>query len=288
MPLDLNKSRSWFCVCRLGFFLTVFLLKCLYCLQITTLDETIEMPLLVALRERIMEHANNFEAFTLNLVPSIDLEQPLQLAKVAIGLVSFPVNGKSLLESCSICCEDKPLPIMVTMKCLHKFCSHCLRDYVDRKVQSCRAPVRCPEPRCKYYISASECRSFLPFTLFESFEKALAEAKLLDSDRIYCPFPDCSVLLDPRKCLTAGASSSSQTKSSCVECPVCQRFICIGCKVPWHSSMSCEEFQNLPEEERNASDITLHRLAQIKRWKRCQQCRQMIELIHGCYHMTCW
>ncbi|KAJ1421080.1 Bifunctional inhibitor/plant lipid transfer protein/seed storage helical domain [Sesbania bispinosa] len=49
--------------------------------------------------------------------------------------------------------------------------------------------------------------------------------------------------------------------------------------------MSCEEFQNLPEEERDASDITLHRLAQNKRWKRCQ--RRMIELTHGCYHMTC-
>ncbi|XP_061356006.1 E3 ubiquitin-protein ligase RSL1-like [Gastrolobium bilobum] len=253
-----------------------------------TLEKNLEMPLLMALRERILELASNFEAFILNHVPSIDLEQPLQLAKVAIGLVTFPVNGQSLLESCSICCEDKPMPIMVTMKCLHKFCSHCLKAYVDSKVQSCQVPIRCPEPGCKNYISATECRSFLPFTSFESFEKALAEASLLYSDRIYCPFPNCSVLIDPHKCLSARASSSSQSDNSCVECPVCQRFICVDCKVPWHSSMSCEEFQNLPEEDRDASDITLHRLAQNNRWKRCQQCRRMIELTQGCYHMTCW
>ena len=92
------------------------------------------MPLLIALRERILEHANSFETFVLNLVPSVDLEQPLQLAKVAIGLVSLPKKGEKLLESCSICHEDKPLPIMITMKCSHKFCSHCLRAYVDGKV----------------------------------------------------------------------------------------------------------------------------------------------------------
>ncbi|KAI4296983.1 hypothetical protein L6164_036896 [Bauhinia variegata] len=252
------------------------------------LEKNLDMPLLMALRERILEHADNFEAFVLNLVPNIDLEQPLQLAKVAIGLVSYPINSEILLESCSICCEDKPLPIMITMKCSHKFCSHCLRAYADGKVQSSQVPIRCPQPRCKYYISTTECRSFLPFNSFESLEKALAEANVCHSDRIYCPFPNCSVLLDPRECLSARASSSSQSDNSCVECPVCQRFICVDCKVPWHSSMTCEEYQNLPEEERDASDITLHRLAQNKRWKRCQQCRRMIELTHGCYHMTCW
>ncbi|KAF7842534.1 putative E3 ubiquitin-protein ligase rbrA [Senna tora] len=253
-----------------------------------TFEKNLEMPLFIALRERVLEHANNFEAFVLNLVPSIDLEQPLHLAKVAIGLVTFPSNGEKVLESCSICCEDKPLPIMITMKCSHKFCSHCLRAYVDGKIQSCQVPIRCPQPRCKYYISMTECRSFLPFGSFESLEKALAEANVLHSDRIYCPFPNCSVLLDPRECLSARASSSSQSENSCVECPVCQRFICVDCEVPWHSSMSCEEYQNLPEEERDSSDITLHRLAQNKRWKRCQQCRRMIELTQGCYHMTCW
>ncbi|XP_054777842.1 E3 ubiquitin-protein ligase RSL1 [Prosopis cineraria] len=251
-----------------------------------TFEKNLEMPLLIALRERVLDHANNFESFVLNLVPSIDLEKPLQLAKVAIGLVSLPIDGGKVLESCSICCEDKPLPIMITMKCSHKFCSHCLRAYVDGKVQSCQVPIRCPQPRCKYYISTAECRSFLPFTSFESLEKALAEANV--SDRIYCPFPNCSVLLDPRECLSARASSSSQSDNSCVECPVCQRFICVDCEVPWHSSMSCDDYQNLPEEERDASDITLHRLAQNKRWKRCQQCRRMIELTQGCYHMTCW
>ncbi|XP_027364065.1 probable E3 ubiquitin-protein ligase ARI10 isoform X2 [Abrus precatorius] len=246
-----------------------------------TFEKDLETPLLMGLRERILELAHSFEAFVLKFIPSTDLEQPLQLAKVAIGLVTFPVNGERLFKNCSICWDDKPVPIMVTLKCSHTFCSHCLKAYADGKIQSCQVPIRCPQPGCKHCISATECRSFLTFNSFESMEKALSEANIIHSDRIYCPFPNCSVLLDPHECLSARASSSSQSDNSCIECPVCKRFICMDCKVPWHSSMSCVEYQSLPEEERDASDITLHRLAQNKRWKRCQQCRRMIELTQG-------
>ncbi|KAG6691478.1 hypothetical protein I3842_10G065400 [Carya illinoinensis] len=253
-----------------------------------THDAKLEVPLLIALRERILEYAGNLEAFVLKLIPSADLERPLQLAQVAIGVVSFPSQDDKSLENCSICCEDKLSLMMITMKCSHRFCSNCMRTYVDGKVQSSRVPIRCPQLRCKYFISTAECKSFLPLASYESLERALEEANVLHSDGIYCPFPNCSVLFDPHECLSTGASSSSQSDNSCVECPVCQRFICVECAVPWHSSISCEEYQNLPLEERDAADITLHRLAQNKRWRRCQQCRRMIELTQGCYHMTCW
>lgn len=212
----------------------------------------------------------------------------MHLAQVAIGIVSLSPKGDGSPENCSICCEDKMSAMMITMKCSHKFCSHCMKTYVDGKLQSSQVPIRCPQLRCKYYISTSECRSFLPVTCYESLERALAEANVLNSEKFYCPFPNCSVLLDPQECLSTRASSSSQSDNSCVECPVCQKFICLDCGVPWHSSMSCEEYQSLPLEERDAGDITLHRLAQNNRWRRCQQCRRMIELIQGCYHMTCW
>ncbi|TYG65399.1 hypothetical protein ES288_D06G182400v1 [Gossypium darwinii] len=204
----------------------------------------LDNPLLLALRERILELAHNLEEFVLKLTPSINLLRPLQLAQVAIGVISSPAKGDKSLENCSICCEDKPTLMMINIKCSHKFCSHCMRTYLYGKLQS-------------------------------------------SLNGIYCPYRNCSILLDPRECLSARASSSTQSDNSCVECPVCRRFICVECGVPWHSSTSCEEYQNLPLEERDAADITLHLLAQNKRWKPCQQCTRMIELTQGCYHMTC-
>lgn len=246
----------------------------------------LDNPLLVALKERIVEHVCNIETFILKLIPSVDLEQPSKLAQVAIGIVSLPMKGDVTLENCSICCEEKPSPMMITMKCSHKFCSHCMKTYVNGKVQSSQVPVRCPQLRCKYYISTTECKHFLPVACYESLERAMTEANIYSSDKIHCPFPNCAALIDPGDCSSTRVSCESE--NNCVECPVCQRFFCIKCGVPWHSSMSCEECQNLPLEERDIEDLTMHRIAQNNRWRRCQQCRRMIELTQGCYHMTCW
>ncbi|KAF6172300.1 hypothetical protein GIB67_024922 [Kingdonia uniflora] len=248
----------------------------------------LENPLLGAMRERILELASKLEYFALKLVSAFELDRPLRLAQISIGIVCFSPNKEGPIEVCLICCDKKPTSMMITMKCSHKFCSHCMRTYVDGKVQTSQVPIRCPQIRCKHILSASECSSFLPVTCYELLEKALIEANLYGSEKIYCPFPNCSVLLDPRQCLSSRATSSTHLDDSCVECPECERFICSNCGVTWHSSMSCEEYQNLPIEERDAGDITLHRLAQNEKWKRCQQCRRMIELTQGCYHMTCW
>lgn len=253
-----------------------------------TKGERLENPLLVAMRQRILEHSSNLKEFILKHVPGINLERPLKLAEVAIGVVSLPSCQNNSLEECPICCEAKPSEMIINLNCGHKFCSHCMKTYADGKVQSSQVPIKCPQLRCKYHISATECRSFLPVTCYESLERALSEATALTSSKLYCPYSNCSVLIDPDECLSTRASSSTQTDNNCIECPECERFICVDCGVPWHSSMSCEEYQNLPLEERDAGDITLHRLAQNQRWRRCQQCRRMIELTQGCYHMTCW
>lgn len=268
-----------------------FDLMCPMVLQITR-EEKLESPLLVALRERVLEETSNLDGFVLKLAPSHDLDQALSLAQVAVGIVSFsPLDVDKLAENCSICCEDRRSEMMLTLKCAHKFCSHCMKTYVEGKVESSEVPIRCPQEQCKHYLSAAECKLFLPVASFKSFEEANVRSK--NNGKIYCPYPNCSFLLDPSECLSPGrasasAGSSSQSENSCcVECPVCERFVCVDCGVPWHDSMSCEEFQFLPVDERYPDDITLHRLAMYKRWRRCQQCRIMIELAQGCNHMTC-
>lgn len=254
------------------------------------LEESLYNPLMAALRERVLELGAKLDAFSLKLVSNVDeLERPIQVAQVAIGLVSLDAKRDGELENCSICCEDKPTVMMLTLRCSHKFCSHCMRTYADGKVQASQVPIRCPQLKCNYSISTSECKIFLPVTSYEVLERAISESNVLSSEKIYCPYQNCSALLDPHECLSSQASSSDESNNnSCMDCPVCQRSICVNCAVPWHNLLSCEEYQDLPLEERDASDLTLHRLAQDRRWRRCQQCRRMIELTQGCYHMTCW
>ncbi|KAJ0728205.1 putative transcription factor C2H2 family [Helianthus annuus] len=151
--------------------------------QITN-EEVPENPLLMALRQRILEHVKNLEHLVLKCVPDVNLEPPLHLARVAIGGV-HDAKSDPTVENCLICCEDKPSFMMVTLKCSHKCCSRCLKAYIDEKVG----------------LS----------------EEALLEPNACAADEFYCPFADCAVLLDPRPSLTMGVPrtpSSSITKRS--------------------------------------------------------------------------
>lgn len=246
--------------------------------------EILEDQLLVALGHRILELVEKLEDFDLILLPSFELERPLQLAKEAIGIRYLSPYE---VGTCPICREEKLGSQMIKAGCSHTYCYNCLTGYVEEKLLTSKLPIRCPQFRCKYLISASECKSFLPVSSYDSLERAFAEAGTSEMERFYCPFPNCSVLLDLSQHFSR-ASSSSQTDLSCIECPECHRDICINCGVPWHIMMGCDEYQSLPAEERDAGDLSLHRLAQNNRWRRCQRCRRMIELTQGCFHMTCW
>ncbi|CAA0823834.1 RING/U-box superfamily protein [Striga hermonthica] len=246
-----------------------------------TLHNAVDSPLLIALRERITEQTSHFEKFILKLIPKPELQKASQLARIAIGIVSSPPEegGPTTTETCSICCEEKLQPMMLSIKCSHRFCSHCMKTHVEKKLKFAQIPIRCPHLNCKYRVSMNECSSFLPVVTFKSLEKALEEANILGLDKIYCPYTSCSGLID-----------TNGSENGCSECNVCGGLVCIVCGVRWHSSMTCEEYQSLSEEEREdfLEDLTLRRLATDKRWRQCQQCQRLIKLTHSCYQMTCW
>ncbi|CAI9090482.1 OLC1v1025261C1 [Oldenlandia corymbosa var. corymbosa] len=246
--------------------------------------EELENPLLMALKQRVAEHTSGFEEFTLQIVHSNSLQAAVGLARVAVGVIS---EGNDSTQCCSICCEEKLASMMMTIKCSHTFCSHCMKKYVKGKLESTLVPIRCPQLKCKYYLSVTECKAFLPVISYTSLEKALADTNLVTSENIYCPYPNCAVLLDPHECSSSVESSSSSTDNCCVECPVCQGFICVDCGAPWHSSTTCEENQSLQLEDRDLTGVTRNGLAQNRRQRQCQHCGRMIKLSHGSYHLTC-
>lgn len=248
--------------------------------QILLKEESYENTLLDAFRERIFTLNNSLESFDLKLVSSCKLKSSLHLAMVAIGIVTSPVKEN---KNCSICCKDRPSAMMIRFKCSHEFCSHCMKTHVDGKLQTSQEPIKCPQLRCKYLLSPSDCRTFLPVVLYDSFEKITLEANACNSAKTRCPYPGCSALFHHDASTQAGSSSLSH--GSCVECPVCQKFICIDCGVPWHTSLNCDEYQNLPLDQRDAIDFTF---AQDRQWRHCPQCSRMVELTQGCYHITCW
>ncbi|KAH7446530.1 hypothetical protein KP509_01G060900 [Ceratopteris richardii] len=246
-----------------------------------------------------MELAQSFKQFHLNVVPLNENSHALRLARGARNFQPSSEDTEEALEAaemdkfCPICLEKKKKNEMLEVSgCHHGFCRVCVIQHMEVKIQAGQVPVRCPHVNCTQTFSLSECQSILSQKWTDILNKRLIEINMPESERVYCPFPKCSALMN-RKDLVSnhdGASSSSSFSQSLApsRCMECFRLFCMDCRVLWHTNMTCREYQQLPLHLRNAQDAKLQQLAMKQRWQRCGKCSRMIELAEGCYHMTCW
>ncbi|XP_030488179.2 E3 ubiquitin-protein ligase RSL1 [Cannabis sativa] len=189
-------------------------------------------------------------------------------------------NSKDVDPSfvCEICAEPKSVNESFNIKgCSHSYCSECMARYVGSKLQDNITRIGCPVSGCNGSLEPEYCRSILPPDVFERWGMALCEALILGTEKFYCPFKDCSVMLinDGKEVITNA------------ECPSCYRMFCAQCKVAWHDGIECGEFQKLNKDEREKEDIMLKKLAQSKLWKRCPTCKYYVERASGCLFIQC-
>lgn len=196
--------------------------------------------------------------------------------------VGEPSQGRfRFYGMCEICCERKESTGMFRNEgCRHSVCTDCISKHVEVKIESNSGMILCPGMDCRGVLDPERCRGFLPKTVVERWEKAIIETLILDSEKFYCPFKDCSAML-----LNDNAEAVMMMRES--ECPHCRRLFCVQCRVPWHSGMECREVQRLNADERGREDMLLKKLAEEKKWKRCPQCKFYVEKIEGCVHLTC-
>ncbi|KAK6911805.1 IBR domain [Dillenia turbinata] len=188
-------------------------------------------------------------------------------------------KGESSKTFCIICMDAKPTcEIFGNDCCSHSFCRDCISTYVAAKIQENIIDVKCPEPKCAGVLEPCSCRSIIPKEVLDRWEAALCESLILGPQKFYCPFTDCSALME------SGGDADDLT--AC-ECPYCHRLFCARCKVPWHCEINCEMFQNLREDERGNDDIKAIQLAKVKDWKRCPKCSFYVEKTSGCMHILC-
>ncbi|KAM7257532.1 hypothetical protein ACFE04_013273 [Oxalis oulophora] len=179
---------------------------------------------------------------------------------------------------CEICAEFKSVTQSFDIKgCNHSYCKECVSKYVASKLEESITNIRCPVTDCTGLLDPEHCRGILSQDLFNRWGHALCEGMILESQKFYCPFKDCSVLL-----INEGGNVVMES-----ECPYCWRLFCARCKVPWHGGIECADFQKLNKDERQSEDIMLMKLAEEKKWKRCPACKFYVEKSSGCMFMRC-
>lgn len=148
-------------------------------------------------------------------------------------------------------------------------------------INEARIPiVRCPEPGCG--------GAYAPEDVFAAVENTPAKATLprlndLLADAfigrsIHCPYTGC----------TAKLGLPDDMSIPDAECLGCRRQLCMVCVAPWHSGLSCAEFQAQPVELRVSADDLAARQVLVENggWQ-CPACGEGIERADGCNFMLC-
>ncbi|KAL0944541.1 IBR finger domain-containing protein [Colletotrichum truncatum] len=165
-------------------------------------------------------------------------------------------------KTCNSCMEKYPSIQIAGCPCHHEYCGDCLRSLFEASLtDESLFPPRC----CGQPIPVEDNRIFLTPKLVGEFRAKTIEFST--TNRTYCHQPTCSTFIP--KGLIQGDIAS---------CPRCLHKTCTICKGPEHQGEDCGN---------DTATQSLLQLAAENGWQRCFSCRRVVELDHGCNHMTC-
>lgn len=131
--------------------------------------------------------------------------------------------------TCKICMEQLSSNMKfknnIKNRCVHSFCTNCIANYIDSKLQI--ANIKCPWPKCDCVLDPITCQSIIPARVFERWCESMCEwqiSHVLGFERCYCPHKDCLALV-------VNECGGHVEKA---KCPNCKKMFCFQCKVPWH------------------------------------------------------
>ena len=171
------------------------------------------------------------------------------------------------VSECISCYDEIPEHKAVALPCRHSYCQPCFSHLISTAIHSEDTfPPKCclsevPKSTIHRHLSAKEWKSYS--------EKALEYAVPL-ANRYYCASPACAKWIDAR---------NAKRINGALECPQCKAKLCTICRGPSH-----------PSNEDCPQDFGLDRLmeeAEWSGWRRCSECRRLVERNNGCLHITC-
>nr|KMM68683.1 IBR domain-containing protein [Coccidioides posadasii RMSCC 3488] len=184
-----------------------------------------------------------------------------------VRAISVSMKGKYSVQECASCLEGITDKNLIRLECQHRYCLKCFSTLVTTAMHNeTQFPPRC----CLLEIPIKVILHNLNNANRELFKEKTHEFSIPEQDRWYCHSATCGKWIPPKK-VKSGATVQ--------KCPFCKIEICGMCRGPVHVSLlDCPGDIGL--------EATLEE-ADLCGWRRCPQCRAMVELISGCRHMIC-
>lgn len=164
-------------------------------------------------------------------------------------------------KQCIVCGDDHPPTATLETLCSHNWCQGCLVDYVERAM----GDESLFPPKCCNQAIPIESSAFISEELLERFQVKTIEFETVD--RTYCNDTACSTFISPQS-IEAGAGIA--------RCSRCEKQTCTSCKKQWHEGVC-------PEDEETQ---VILRLGEREGWRRCGECKHLIQRNTGCYHIS--
>ncbi|KXH66584.1 IBR domain-containing protein [Colletotrichum salicis] len=203
----------------------------------------------------------------------------------AAGLGSN-VAGPPKLEAilgfmCDICCEDEEGLQTFSLKCGHRYCVDCYRQYLTQKIreEGEAARIQCPAEGCGRIIDSKSLDLLVASDLNSRYHELLNRTYVEDKEILkWCPAPDC-----PNAVECAIKKKDLDRIVPTVACGCGHRF-CFGCILTDHQPAPCELVKRWLKKCADDSETANWISANTKE---CPKCNSTIEKNGGCNHMTC-
>ncbi|PHH67256.1 hypothetical protein CDD81_3025 [Ophiocordyceps australis] len=178
------------------------------------------------------------------------------------GESSRSMAGAHLVH-CVACDEGGSPSQMARCPCSHEYCAPCLTHLFQSALRDGSLfPARC----CGQPIPLQGNGRFLSPEIMSAYRAKQVEHTT--PNKTYCHVARCSAFLAP-----------TTIRGNTATCHRCGARTCVLCKNRDHQGRGrCREDEGTREVLRVAAD---------RGWRRCQNCRTMVELQMGCFHMTC-
>ncbi|KAK0611610.1 IBR domain-containing protein [Immersiella caudata] len=182
---------------------------------------------------------------------------------------------------CDICCEDEEGLQSFAIKCGHRYCVDCYRQYLFQKIreEGEAARIQCPSDGCNLIIDARSLDLLVTADLADRYHELLTRTYVEDKDCLkWCPAPDC------QNAIECGVKKKDLDKVVPTVSCLCGHRFCFGCILNDHQPAPCELVKKWLKKCADDSETANWISANTKE---CPKCNSTIEKNGGCNHMTC-
>ncbi|KAL2111366.1 hypothetical protein VUR80DRAFT_10212 [Thermomyces stellatus] len=182
---------------------------------------------------------------------------------------------------CDICCEEQDGLETFALKCDHRFCVDCYRQYLTQKIreEGEAARIQCPADGCQRIIDSRSLDILVPPALSDRYRELLNRTYVEDKDILkWCPAPDCENAIE------CGVKKKDLDKIVPTVTCRCGHCFCFGCTLADHQPAPCELVKRWLKKCADDSETANWISANTKE---CPKCNSTIEKNGGCNHMTC-